>query len=160
MSPGPGMPMATRSAMQSSTEHSAATSMPGMAPVVAPVDQAERDRMPRFTDAEGALRWLKTLPVANATFIYDAILGQLKALAAADLAPRERARIAEVLREQVLLLHIELARRYGGKPQPLAPPEKEAAEQAIALWHALWEQYAVCRRPLVKGDPDLVAVKS
>ena len=69
-------------------------------------------------------------------------------------------RIAEVLRDQVAHLHTELARRYAGKPQPAADRELEAAEQAIALWQALWEQYSACLKPLLEGDPELQGVKA
>ena len=79
---------------------------------------------------------------------------------AAELPPRERARIAEVLRDRVAFLHTELARRYAGKPQPAGERDGAAAEQAIALWHALWEQYSACLKPLLEGDPDLRSVKA
>ena len=85
---------------------------------------------------------------------------QLRALAAAELPPRERARMAEVLREQVAYLHTELARRYAGKPQPAGERDREAAEQAIVLWQALWEQYSACLKPLLEGDPELENVKA
>ncbi len=65
--------------------------------------------------------------------LYAAIHGQLRALSAAAFAPRERATIAEVMRDQVAHLHTELARRYAGKPQPAAERELDAADQAIAL---------------------------
>ena len=65
-----------------------------------------------------------------------------------------------MLREPVAHLHTELARRYAGKPQPAADRELEAADQAIALWQALWEQYSSCLKPLLEGDPDLAGVKA
>ena len=87
------------------------------------------------------------------------MLGQLRALSAADFAPRERATIAEVLRDQVAYLHKELARRYAGKAQPAVDRELEAADQALTLWQALWEQYSACLKPLLEGDPELSGVK-
>jgi hypothetical protein len=82
---------------------------------------------------------LASIPLAGAT-----VAAQLTALAAADFAPRERATFAEVLRDLIAHLHTELARRYAGKAQPAAERELEAAEQAIALWQGLWEQYSTC----------------
>jgi cyclic-di-GMP-binding protein len=38
--------------------------------------------------------------------------------------------------------------------------ELEAADQALALWQILWEQYSACLKPLLEGDPDLAGVKS
>ncbi len=113
-----------------------------------------------FADADGAKRWANGLPLTNVGQLYDAVLGQLRALSAANFAPRERATIAEVLRDQVAYLHTELARRYAGKARPAVDRELEAGEQAIALWHALWEQYSACLKPLLEGDPDLAGVKS
>jgi hypothetical protein len=112
-----------------------------------------------FGTAEGAARWAKALPLMSVALAFEALLGQLRALAAADLPPRERATIAEVLRESVEHLHTELARRYAGKPQPATGRELEAAEQAIALWQALWQQYSACLKPLLEGDPELAGVK-
>ena len=53
----------------------------------------------------------------------------------ADFAPRERATIAEVLRDQVAYLHTELARRYAGKPQPAVRRElrsRRPGDRAVA----------------------------
>jgi hypothetical protein len=113
-----------------------------------------------FADADGAKRWAKSLIVAGVNPLYSAILGQLRAVSAAAFTPRERATVAEVLREQVAHLHTELARRFAGKPQPAADRELEAADQAIALWHALWEQYSACLKPLLEGDAELQGVKA
>ena len=113
-----------------------------------------------FADADGAKRWTQSLIMAGVAPLYEAIHGQLRALSAAEFPPRERARIAELMREQVAHLHTELARRYAGKPQPTADRELEAAQQAIGLWQALWEQYSACLKPLLEGDADLQGVKA
>jgi PAS domain-containing protein len=127
---------------------------------VAPL--ATRDDIPAlaFADADGAKRWAKSLMITGVTPLYEAVHGQLRALSRAEFAPRERATIAEVMREQVAHLHTELARRYAGKPQPAADRELEAAEQALALWQALWEQYSTCLKPLLEGDIELQGVKA
>jgi hypothetical protein len=98
-----------------------------------------------FADAEGCAAWLRSLPLTNIPRHYEAVLGQLKRLSDADITPRERARIAEVMREPVNFLHTELARRYAGKPQPAADREREAFTQATALWQALRTARAVVR---------------
>jgi hypothetical protein len=112
-----------------------------------------------FADVESAKRWVHALPLANVTLVGETVLGQLKSLAAATFAPRERATIAEVLRDLIAHLHTELARRYAGKGQPAVDRELAAAEQAIALWLGLWEQYSACLKPLLEGDPELTGVK-
>jgi len=127
---------------------------PPVEPTVAPPRPALA-----FADADGAKAWANTLPFGNVPQLHDAVMGQLRALAAAQFSPRERATIAEIMRSQVALLHTELARRYAGKPQPAVDRELQAAEQAIALWYALLEQYSVCLKPLLEGDPELAGVK-
>ncbi|MBS0322144.1 MAG: hypothetical protein JSR18_16490 [Proteobacteria bacterium] len=113
-----------------------------------------------FSDPDSALRWAKTLPFLNVAQVYEQVIGQLRALSAAEFTPRERATIAELMREQAMHLHTELARRYAGKPQPAIDRELEAAEEAVALWSALWEQYSACLKPLLEGDPELAGVKA
>src|SRR2546423_14201999 len=58
-----------------------------------------------FTDAESAQRWLKSLPLTNVSQLTLALLTQLRAMSALEYPPRERARIAELIREQVAHLH-------------------------------------------------------
>ena len=111
-------------------------------------------------DAASATRWLKALPLSNVAQAYELLLGQLRALTASDTGPRERATIAELAREPLVHLHAELARRYAGRPQPLDEREADSAEQAIALWQALWIQYSVCLRPLLEGSTELTGVKA
>jgi len=113
-----------------------------------------------FTDAASATRWVKSLPLSNVGQAYQELLGQLRALTATPIGPRDRATIAELVREPVAYLHAELARRYAGKPQPPEEREAEAAEQAIALWQALWIQYSVCLKPLLDGSTELQGVKA
>jgi hypothetical protein len=113
-----------------------------------------------FSDADGCAAWLKAVPLTNIPRYYEAILSQLKRLAEVQFSPRERARVAEIMREPVMFLHAELARRYAGKPQPASERENEAAEQALAVWNALWSQYSACLKPLLESDPGLHGVKA
>ncbi len=113
-----------------------------------------------FADADGAKAWAKTLPLAGVAQVHEAVSGQLRALSAADFPARERATIAEVLREPVTHLHTELARRFAGKSQPAGGRELDAFEQAIGLWQGLWEQYSACLKPLLEGEPELSGVKA
>ena len=113
-----------------------------------------------FTDAVSAAQWMKALPLSSVGQAYEALLAQLHALTASEIGPRDRATIAELAREPVAYLHTELARRYAGKPQPLEERESDAADQAVALWQALWIQYSVCLRPLLEGSTELKGVKA
>src|SRR5260221_8401441 len=122
---------------------------------------ADREVPPlAFSDADGAKRWAKSLMVTGVGALYGAIHGQLRAVSAASFAPRERATIAEVLREPVAHLHTELARRYAGKAQPAAERRLDAALEAIALCPPLGEQFSACLKPLLEGDAELQGVKA
>ena len=112
-----------------------------------------------FSDADSAKKWANSLPLTSVALVCETVHGQLKALSAAAFAPRERATVAEVLRDLIAHLHTELARRYAGKGQPAVDRELEAADHAIALWQGLWEQYSACLKPLLEGDPELAGVK-
>jgi hypothetical protein len=112
-----------------------------------------------FKDAEGAKRWARELPLGNFAAAGRTVLAQLQAMSTAELPPRERAAIAEVMRDQVAYLHTELARRYAGRPQPAEAREQESGDQAIELWQALWGQYSACLQPLLDGAPELAGVK-
>ena len=128
-----------------------------IAPVVVPTPPAPL--RPAFIDGDGASRWAKTLPLLPVAQAHEALMGQFSLLAAAKMPARERATIAEILRDQVNHLHTELARRYAGKTQPEGEREREAIDQAVSVWHALWEQYSACLKPLLEGDPDVAGVK-
>ena len=132
----------------------------------APIAEAARVRSGEdvpslaFADTDGASKFLKSLILLSVPQAYAALMGQLRALAGAEFSARERGTIAELARDQAAHLHTELARRYAGKPQPAAEREKEAADHALAMWQALWEQYSACLKPLLEGDPDLQGVKA
>ena len=80
-----------------------------------------------FADTDGAAKFLKSLVLLSVPQAYDALMGQMRAIAAADFTPRERGTIAELARDQVAHLHTELARRYAGKPQPASEREHDSA---------------------------------
>lgn len=130
------------------------------ASTVAPARTAPERAPLAFADPEGAQKWADSLSFATVGQSYDALVGQLKAVAAADFSARERATFAEVLREPALHLHTELARRYAGKPQPAAERERDSADQAIVLWNSVWELYSGCLKPLLEGDAELAGVKA
>ncbi len=126
----------------------------------APAAQDGELRALVFSDADSAQKWANSLPLTNVALVCETVRGQMQALSAAAFPARERATIAEVLRDLIAYLHTELARRYAGKGQPAVDRELEAAEQAIALWQGLWEQYSACLEPLLEGDAELVGVKA
>ncbi|MEO8488105.1 MAG: hypothetical protein ABI585_17390 [Betaproteobacteria bacterium] len=134
---------------------------PHAAAIAAAAAQASVDSVSlAFVDAESCAKWADSLPFATAGQAYEALVGQMRAVTAAAFSARERATIAEVLRDPVGHLHTELARRYAGKPQPAIGREREAADHALVLWQSLWELYSSCLKPLLEGEPELAGVKA
>lgn len=138
--------------------------MPESVEILAPPDHElqEADATPALAwkDSATTTQWMKELPLSRVAQAHSMVLGQMSALAVATLPARERATIAELARDPVAHLHTELARRYAGRPQPAGEGEREAADQAIALWQALWVQYSACLKPLLEGDTELQGVKA
>lgn len=126
----------------------------------APIPDGDAAAPLAFTDTDGAKRWTRELPLTSLGTASRAVLAQLRALSTAELMPRERASIAEVMRDQVAYLHTELARRYAGRPQPAEGREQESSNEAIALWQELWGQYSACLKPLLDGAEELAGIKA
>lgn len=108
---------------------------------------------PAFDDETGCVSWLSSLPLTNSGFAQELLGDQLQRLAAADIDPLQRVKIAELLREPVLHLHVKLAKRFADRPLPLTAAESQAWQQVLRLWLALWENYSACLRPLLDHDP-------
>ncbi|MGH8801231.1 MAG: hypothetical protein ACREX6_02905, partial [Casimicrobiaceae bacterium] len=138
--------------------------MPESVEILAPPDHAFQDEPEApalaWDDSAGAAQWMKDLPLARVGQAHSMLIGQMSALAAATIPARQRATIAELARDPVAHLHTELVRRYAGRPQPAGEGEREAADQAIALWQSLWVQYSACLKPLLEGETELQGVKA
>ena len=107
---------------------------------------------PAFEDEAACASWLSSLPLTNVAFAQETVADQLERLAAAEIDPLQRVKIAELLRETVQFLHGELAKRFVDRPLPLGSAESHAWEQALRLLVALWENYSGCLRPLLDHD--------
>jgi len=110
-----------------------------------------------FVDAAGCKQWLGSLPLTEPSTAAATLALQLDRLREAPVAPRERLRIAEVLREPLMFVHAELAKRYAGRPVPHVDRDLAATEAAIGLWRRFWAQYSQCLKALIEGDDEVRA---
>lgn len=110
-----------------------------------------------FVEEDGCRRWLQTVPLTNLPKAIEAIEAQLTRLRDESLPPVARLKLAELLREPLMFLHTELARRYGGKQLPHAERESESANAAMRLWELLWQLYSKCLKSLIDGNSDIRA---
>ncbi|HET7764419.1 MAG TPA: hypothetical protein VFK92_04950 [Burkholderiales bacterium] len=107
------------------------------------------DAEPEFTDASGCAKWLQTVPLINVGPAHVRLLEQLDELNAFKLAPAERLKILELMREPVNFVQKELAKKFASRPAPLAPPEREVLKNVQALWDALSTGYQHCVQAIV-----------
>jgi hypothetical protein len=109
------------------------------------------DAAPDFTDSSGCAKWLKDLPLINVGPSHVRLLGQLDELNAYNVAPAERLKILELLREPVSFVQKEHSKRFSSRPAPLAKPERAILDNVHALWDALSYGYQHCLKALAGG---------
>lgn len=107
----------------------------------------------QFRDSAGCVRWLATLPVTNPQLSQHMLSEQVVALSAVQLAPLERLKILEAMRERVIYAQTELAKRYGGKPLPLDQGDADTWRDVVNLWWILGQNYRQCLDASRNADP-------
>lgn len=117
-----------------------------------PTDSAQP---PLFADPEQCRTWLKSLPLLNPLQTQGQILEQLRLLNGLTLAGDIRLRLLETLREPIYFVQGESAKKFSGKPLPLAPLEQVALDVTHGLWQALLMGYLRCLEGRLAGDADL-----
>jgi cyclic-di-GMP-binding protein len=98
---------------------------------------ADPDAKPEFRDAAGCAAWLQALPLINVATSHGRLLAQIGELNRCDIAPAERVKVLEQLREAVLFVQTEQAKKFSNRPVPLSAQEREAFSAAVSLWSAL-----------------------
>lgn len=102
------------------------------------------EQPPLFVDVPQCKDWLAKLPVSSPIQAQAQFLRQLHLLSRYTLAGTARLAILEMLRETIYFVQGESAKKYAGKPLPLAPPEQAALDSAHSLWQALATGYLRC----------------
>jgi cyclic-di-GMP-binding protein len=102
------------------------------------------EQHPAFVTAEECRAWLDQTPLTNPVQALAHLLRQLNLLNRHPLDGGERLAILETLRKPLFLVQEEGARRFVGKPLPLAPPEQAAFDAALAVWLGLLSGYLRC----------------
>ena len=102
------------------------------------------EQPPAFATAVACQDWLATVPMANPVQAQSMLLRQLNLLHRYSLAAEERFRILEVLRAPLADVQEDAAKKYAGKPLPLAPHEQAALTTSLNLWLELTLGYLRC----------------
>jgi len=109
------------------------------------------DAAPDFTDSSGCAKWLQSLPLINIGPSHVRLLGQLDELNAYNIAPAERLKILELLRDPVSFVQKEHSKKFSSRPAPLAKPERAILDNVHALWDALSYGYQHCLKAIAGG---------
>jgi cyclic-di-GMP-binding protein len=105
---------------------------------------ADPDAKPGFRDATGCSGWLQGLALINVSVSHGSLLAQLNELNRSDIAPVERLKILELLREAVVFVQTEQEKKFTNRPVPLVASERDAFNAVVALWDALMRGYQYC----------------
>lgn len=106
---------------------------------------SQRELQPlQFTDSASCKQWLATLPLTNIPQAQQILAAQLASLNAEALAPLERLKVLEALREPLAFVQGEAVKKYAGKPLPLDPAERTAWDKSVALWQEAARGYQLC----------------
>lgn len=110
------------------------------------------DQPPAFTDAASCRVWLEKSSQTNAVQMQALLLRQINLLNRFQLPASERLAILELLRPAAHAAQEELAKRFSGRPLPLAPPEQAAFDSCRTLWNALGGGYMRCLESSLNKD--------
>ncbi len=113
------------------------------------------EQPPQFLDLEQCQAWQKALPLTNPIQAQAQLLRQLHLLNRYTLEAGLRFGMLELLREPIHFVREENAKKFAGKPLPLAPPEQAALDTTHSLWQALATGYLRCLDACLAGDAAL-----
>jgi hypothetical protein len=115
----------------------------------------DTDQPPLFADLTQCRAWLKTLPLSNPSQAQAQLLRQLNLLNRYQMRNDVRLEILESLREPIHFVQGEQAKKYTGKPLPLAAAEQSALDAAHALWQGLADGYLRCLNACLAHEEQL-----
>ncbi len=104
-----------------------------------------------FDGPRGCKDWLAALPLTNIPQAQALVLEALRGLNAADIAPLERLKCMELMRDKIAFLQGEQRSRYFGKTIPLSPNDSKAWTTGAALLVEMETGYRKC---LEEGEDD------
>jgi hypothetical protein len=110
------------------------------------------EQSPAFLNPIACHDWLATVPLANAVQAQSMFLRQLNLLHRFAMPATERFAVLEALRGAVIDVQDDAAKKFAGRPLPLAPHEQAALEITLSIWHVLALGYLRCFEALCAGN--------
>lgn len=118
--------------------------------------QPGAEQAPAFTSARTCRDWLSVQPLANAPQAQALLLRQLNLLNRHAIGAAERLKILELLRDPIAFAQTASARRFAGRPLPLAAPEQAGMDANRSLWQAVQTGYLHSLQACLDGDSDML----
>ncbi|MBL8485003.1 MAG: hypothetical protein JNJ60_22595 [Rhodocyclaceae bacterium] len=112
---------------------------------------------PAFTNSRACREWLSGLPLATPIQAQATLLGQINLLNRYPVAPDERLRMLELLREPVYYVQAETAKKFSGRPLPLSQSERAVFDANQNLWDTLRTGYVIVLQAALEGFSSLPA---
>jgi len=106
---------------------------------------------PDFADGASCAAWLAELPLVNVAPSQIRLLDQMRKLNRFDLAPAERLKVLEALREPVYFVQAEQLKKLANKPLPLTQVERGIFGLVVELWQELLIGYQRCLKSAIEG---------
>ena len=108
--------------------------------------------VPAFATARTCAEWLEALPLTNAGTAQMRLREQLALLYGSGVRPGVLFEVLEKLRDAVLFVQVEMARKFSFRPLPLADFELVAYNGTVDLWRGFGQAYQVCVQSVLDGD--------
>ncbi len=109
------------------------------------------EQSPAFVNAVACHDWLGTVPLANAVQAQSLFLRQLSQLHRFTLPTADRFAVLEALRGPLRDVQEDAAKKFAGKPLPLAPHEQASMETTLNVWFELALGYLRCFEECCNG---------
>jgi len=99
---------------------------------------------PEFTDVETCKAWLDNLPLVDVTAAQQALLAQLQEFNRLPIRASIRLAMLETLRETVMFVQVEQAKRFTNRALPMAEAEAAVFDKTVAVWEQMRVGYVRC----------------
>lgn len=112
---------------------------------------------PQYVDAASCKAWLDNLALANVPLAQQELLGELEVFNGFPTSAANRLAVLETLREAVLFVQIEQAKRFTNRALPMPQAEAAAFDDTVELWEQMRVGYLRCLDAAVGGDAGMRA---
>ena len=121
-----------------------------------PLDPTDDRANPAFKDAAGCTQWLRQLQLTNLRLAHGILRTQLDEFNRYPMRGLERMHTLESLRETILSVQADYAKKLIAKKLPLSEDEFTTFVSIIGLWQGMVTGYQRCLQAYMGGDKQLM----